>query len=109
MINRFKQLGLGTKVLLISLIILIPLCGLGFALQRQFEQEISRDHNALVCITRKYILAARDRAYVVINNPKSGEVAVKNAVDAVNADNEFLDGLITVPKNHVCKYKKEKK
>lgn len=98
----------GTLVLSIVLIgvlaVIIALVGV----QRQVEQEITRDHNALVCVTRKYLLASRDRAYFIVNDPNASEVAKINAIKSISATDTFLDGLITVPHNHVCHYKKEK-
>lgn len=66
------------------------------------RDEIARDHNALVCVTRPYIEQSRLRSVQARDDLREDGPTRERARQAVLSADQFLNGLITIPPHFKC-------
>lgn len=96
--DQFKRL----KWTLILFGVSLLAVGASFLTQSSTNQHTDERVNAIVCVTRPYILASRARAAFNMKNGKTATLRAQGS-QAVDSADLFLAGLITTPRHFNCK------
>lgn len=96
---QFKR----ARVTLILLGVFLVGLGLVYFVVTKVQEDTDRRVNAIVCVTRPYIEGARARSIQAANDKSQTPAERARARQAIQANDQFLAGLLLHPRNYDCK------